>query len=131
MEKSLQAIEDSYIRKELSGAKLRKALERDREYQVVLLGRKRRLKKIKVSKKDQQRYVLSTDQDYKILGTIYQLEKKKLLPEDRRIVALIRTQLEHDWRRALLRVLKNLTEKYQSPKVKKFRHSVTKKDVRM
>jgi hypothetical protein len=113
MKKSPQAIEDYYINKGLSGKKLQQALQRDREYQIILFERKNRLtKKFKIPKKDRERYVLSTDQDYKILKTIYQLEKESLSVIDRQIVALIRTQLEHDWRKALLKTLKSITRKY-------------------
>ena len=114
MKKSLQAIEDYYINKGLSGKKLEAALQRDREYQIILFERKNRTtKKFKIPKKDRERYVLSTDQDYEILSIIYQLEKKPLSATDRQVIALICTQLEHDWRKALLRVLKSFVKKYK------------------
>lgn len=113
MKKSLQQIEDYYIQKGLRGYRLRILLEKDAEYQRLLKERRRKLtKRLKVKEKDLQRYVLSTDQDYEILGKIYQLEGKELSEDDRKLVKFIRTQLEHDWREALLNTLRRLLKGY-------------------
>lgn len=69
--------------------------------------------RMKITGKDKKRYVLKEDRDYKILGLVYELEKCKLSAEDKLIVALIRTQLEHDWRKPLLKYLGQLLRKYK------------------
>ena len=113
MKKSLQVIEDYYYRKGLRGDKLRRATQNDREYVAIL--RKRWLKlteSFPVEAKDRKRYILSTDQDYQILGRIYELERKKLSDKDEALVKLVRTQLEHHWRTPILRFLNQLLKKY-------------------
>ena len=57
---------------------------------------------IKINKKDKKRYVLAEERDYIILGKIYQLEKCKLSLAEKKIINLVRTQLERDWRNHLL-----------------------------
>ena len=94
--KSLQVIEDYYYRKGLRGDALRKTAQKDREYAQILKERWSRLtKKFHIRPKDRNRYVLSTDQDYEILDKIYRLEEKKLSDQDKALVKLVRTQLEH------------------------------------
>ena len=118
MKKSLQRIEDYYLKKGLSGDKLRKALERDKEYQRLLAERKRKLmKKFKITLEEKQKYVLSTDKDFEILGKIHQLEKQNLSQEDKRIVRFIRTQLQLDWRTPIIKLLEKLLKKYKSRRV--------------
>lgn len=112
-QKSLQAIEDYYYRKGLRADKLRQATLRDREYMKVLRQRWSKLtKKFHVHPVDRKRYVLSTDQDYEILGKIYRLEERKLSDKDRALVRLVRTQLEHHWRDSIRRFLDQLLNKY-------------------
>ena len=92
---------------------MRRAAQNDREYMAIL--RKRWLKLTKsfpVEAKDRKRYILSTDQDYQILGRIYELERKKLSDKDEALVKLVRTQLEHHWRTPILRFLNQLLKKY-------------------
>jgi len=114
MKKSFQQIEDHYIRKGLTGSKLRKALEVDKEYQEVLAERKTRLtKKFKTTPEEKEGYILSTDQDYEILGKIKQLEKQKLSDKDKKLVKFIRTQLKDDWRTPIIELLNNILEKYK------------------
>lgn len=60
----------------------------------------------------QSKYVLSTPEDYDILAKAMELEKIKLSKTDREVVALIRTQLERNWRKHLLKKLEELLEKY-------------------
>ena len=67
---------------------------------------------MKIITKDKKRYVLKEDRDYQILGQIYKLEKRKLSAEDKIMVKLARTQLEHDWRKPLLKILDQLVKKY-------------------
>ena len=114
MKKSFQQIQDHYIRKGLKGSKLRKALEVDKEYQEILSkGKKKLTKKFKIISKDKERYVLSTDQDYEILGKIKQLEKQKLSNEDKKLVKFIRTQLKNDWRTPIMKLLDSILRKYK------------------
>ena len=113
-QKSLQAIEDYYYRKGLRGDKLRKATQNDREYMRILRQRWSQLtKKFLVQSIDRKRYVLSTDQDYEILGKIYELERKRLSDKDKALVRLARTQLEHHWRTPILKFLTRLLKKYE------------------
>ncbi|NQS90058.1 ClbS/DfsB family four-helix bundle protein [Patescibacteria group bacterium] len=86
-----------------------------KQIKVVLIQKDRKSKlrkKFKASNKDLKRYVLSTNQDYEILEMIYKLEDKKLLAQDKRLVQLIRTQLEDDWRAPLQKILGTLFKKY-------------------
>lgn len=68
---------------------------------------------IKINIKDKKRYVLGEKRDYKILETIYKLEKKEISAEDKKILNLIRTQLKHDWRKPLIKFLDGLAKKYR------------------
>lgn len=112
MKKSLQKIEDYYIRKGFRGDNLRKVLEKDKEYQKILSERKKRLtQKFKINLKEKGKYVLSTDEDYEILGKIHQLEKRKLSSENKRIIDFIKTQLQLDWRTPIIKLLNNLLKK--------------------
>lgn len=114
MKKSLQQIEDYYIRKGFTGDKLRKDLENDKEYQKILAERKTRLtQKFKITPREKKRYVLSTNQDYEILAKIHWLEKQKLSPEDKRFIKFIHSQLELDWRSSIMRWLNNILKKYK------------------
>lgn len=113
MKKSLQRIEDHYLNLGYYGDKLRQALKSDREYQEILEEKKSRLShRFKFSAKDQKKYVLATDDDYLILGKCKELEKKNLSQNDREIVALIKTQLEDEWRKHLIIALNKLSRKY-------------------
>lgn len=110
---SLQKIEDHYQQKGLRGAELRRALEEDVDYQRILAHRSASLtKQFAISEKDLQKYVLSTDEDWEILGKIYELENKPLDDHDRDLVRLIRAQLERDWRKPLSEKLDELLRKY-------------------
>ena len=106
---SLQKIQDFYESQGLKSGKLRKALEEDKEYQRILSERKASLRaKLKISKTEERKYVLSTDDDYEILSKIKQLEKSKLPKNDKEFVTFIKTQLEQDWRKPLLKRLNRL-----------------------
>lgn len=111
--KSLQEIEDFYVRQGLSGENLRQAISKDQEFQQILTSRKVKLsKEYEISAEEDKKYVLSTDQDYEILGIIHQLEKEELSADDRKLVDFIRTQLEDDWRNPILDILGELKNKY-------------------
>lgn len=114
MNKSLSQIEDDYIKRGYIGEKLRHALEEDKEYQELLNQRKKKLtKQFNVSEEEIKNYVLSTDEDYKILSLCKKLETQALTQEDKDLVALIKSQLEHEWRRPLMKKLKELPKRYK------------------
>ncbi|MBI4019886.1 MAG: hypothetical protein HY367_01025 [Candidatus Aenigmarchaeota archaeon] len=56
--------------------------------------------------------MLSTGLDFEILAKCKRLEKMRLAKEDTYLVSLIKTQLECDWRRPLLKALDKLIGKY-------------------
>src|SRR3989344_4681886 len=102
MKKSLQDIEDFYVNKGHVGNKLRKILEKDKDYvRLVKLRKERLTKELSLSTNETKKYVMSTDKDYDILSKVKVLEKLKLNKEEKFIIKLIRTQLEHDWRKWL------------------------------
>jgi len=112
IKKSLQKIQDYYIRNGFAGEKLKKALKNDKEYQKILAERKNKLtKKIKISEREKRKYILSTNKDFEILDKIHQLEKRELSPEDRRFIKFIRTQLVLDWRTPMIKLLNKLLKK--------------------
>jgi len=79
MKKSLQRIEDHYMRQGYTGDSLRKALLKDKNYQKLLRKRKSKLKrKATLTKREEKKYVMSVDQDYEILTKVKQLEKLRL-----------------------------------------------------
>ncbi|MBI5390532.1 hypothetical protein HZB02_03520 [Candidatus Woesearchaeota archaeon] len=55
---------------------------------------------------------MADSRDYQILASIKQLEQKPLSKEDQILVALIRTQLEKDWRKPLMKMLEKMKQKY-------------------
>lgn len=107
----MQKIEDMYINLGYRKEKLKKALENDKQYQK-LLAKKKHLLKEKATSAEKKKYVLSTNNDYKILSACKALAKKKISKEDRRFVLLIKTQLEADWRKPLEKELGRLKKKY-------------------
>ncbi|MBM3234387.1 hypothetical protein FJZ19_04830 [Candidatus Pacearchaeota archaeon] len=112
--RALNVIEDFYIQLGYRGHKLRRALENDKEYQKIIKNKKKALtKKLNISKKEKERYVLSTDKDYEILEKCKILLNKKLFREDKEIVKLIRTQLKDDWRTDLIKELNKLLKKHK------------------
>ena len=97
----------------LTGAELRTAIENDSDFKKLIAGRKKKIKqKAHISDDEFKKYVLSTDADYEILARIKKLEKQNLSTSDRKIVELIRTQLELDWRSPILIKLDKLIKKY-------------------
>ena len=114
MEKSLQKIQNFYENLGYSGNNLRSALLKDKDYRQILEERKQKLtKKINITKSESKKYVLSIDLDYLILEKIKLLEKKSLKKDDKIFVKFIRSQLEHEWRKPLLRTLNSLLSKYK------------------
>ena len=114
MKRSLQQIQDSYENLGYKGDKLRRVLNKDEEYQKIIKERKQKLtRQFKITPTEKKKYVLSTDDDFEILARIKQLEKKKLSKEDEALVRFLRTQLEDDWRKPLLKVVNGLLKKYK------------------
>lgn len=62
----------------------------------------------KITKAEKRKYALPTKLDIKILIKIKELEKKKLNKENKRMLRLIKTQLEYDWRKPLIKELKRI-----------------------
>ena len=58
-----------------------------------------------------KKYLLPTDRDIEILDKCNQLEKLNLSKVEFELVALIKTQLEDDWRTPLLMKLDSLLKK--------------------
>ena len=69
-------------------------------------------KSFPLTKTEQNKYVMSTNEDYRILKKIKQLEKLKLTKEDKNLVRLIKTQLELNWRKYLIGTLNQLLKRY-------------------
>ena len=66
---------------------------------------------LKITEHEKKKYALLTDLDVEILKSCKELEKKKLPKSDKYLVKLIKSQLEHDWRKYLANALKNLSRK--------------------
>lgn len=112
--KSLQSIEDFYFDLGYRSEKFRVALKKDKEYQKLLKEKKQKIaKKVEVSSTDKKKYVLATDADLEILSLCNALAKKKLIENDKQLVALIKSQLLDDWRSPLLKALNQLLKKYK------------------
>lgn len=112
--KSLQEIEDSYKNRGYRGNKLRTILAKDGGWVRIYKERQQKLtKSFPLTKTEQKRYVMSTDDDYEILKKVKQLEKLELTKEDKILVWLIKTQLGFEWRKYLTRTLNCLLKKYQ------------------
>ncbi|MEI6144387.1 MAG: hypothetical protein WCP91_02220 [Candidatus Berkelbacteria bacterium] len=114
MKKSLQKIEDFYYQKGLRADDLRQALTDDQDYQKLLAERKASLQvNFNIPAEDEGKFVLSTDNDYEILSTCYELEKKNLSTGDEELVGFIKSQLELDWRNNLTDKIQSLKHKYK------------------
>ena len=70
-------------------------------------------KKFRISSSEKTKYVMSTDADFEILSKIKRLEKFNLVKEDQETARFIKTQLEHDWRKPLIKKLDKLLKKYK------------------
>ncbi|OGD87537.1 hypothetical protein A3D81_01525 [Candidatus Curtissbacteria bacterium RIFCSPHIGHO2_02_FULL_40_17] len=113
MSKTLQEIEDQYLAQGLRGEDFRKALETDKEFQVLLKKRKAKIrKKYEITEKEEKEYLLPNEEDYQILAMIKDLERKDLKVYDKELVELIKSQLLREWREPLLKKLREIGEKY-------------------
>jgi hypothetical protein len=114
--KSLQEIEDLYKNQGCRGDKLRKILAKDKEWIKLYKERQQRLNKSFPLTKTEQKYVMSTNEDYEILRKVKQLEKLKLTREEKFLVFLIKTQLEFGWRKYLIQTLNKILRKHKTPR---------------
>lgn len=113
MAKSLQQIEDYYLRQGLRGEDLRKVLEDDTEFQQLLKERKAVIRNgYGITEEEEKKYLLPNQEDYEVLSIIKTLENKDLSDHDQETVELIKAQLTEDWRTSLLENLRKLLRKY-------------------
>ncbi len=61
-----------------------------------------------ISKEERKKYVLLRKTDREILKLAHEIEKRKTSAHENMILRLIRTQLERDWRKPLLQMLKEM-----------------------
>ncbi|MBW2963484.1 hypothetical protein KY306_01780 [Candidatus Woesearchaeota archaeon] len=71
------------------------------------------MKGLKVTALEKKKYALKEKRDFEILDKLKQLEKIKLTKEDKFWLNFLKTQLEDDWRKPLLRMLNRLLKKYK------------------
>ncbi len=69
-------------------------------------------KNVEVTSQERKRYVLGETRDYVILAKLKFLASRKLSKRDRELLRLLRTQLERDWRKPLIKFLDKLLKKY-------------------
>jgi hypothetical protein len=67
----------------------------------------------KISNREKKKYVLKEERDFQILDQIHGLEKCELSLEDAKTIKLIRTQLEDDWRKPLIKFMDEMNKKYK------------------
>lgn len=72
----------------------------------------KQIKRFPLTTAEKRRYVMSTDKDYEILKKVKCLEKLKLRKEEKILIQLIKTQLELEWRKYLLKTLNNILKRY-------------------
>jgi hypothetical protein len=61
-----------------------------------------------ITKADKKKYALPTKLDIKILTKIKDLEKEKLNKENKKMLKFIKSQLEYDWRKPLVKELNKI-----------------------
>lgn len=59
-----------------------------------------------INTKEKRKYLIKEKRDIQILNLIHDLEKLKLSPIEKFIILWTRTQLEKNWRKSLLQILK-------------------------
>ncbi len=62
---------------------------------------------------EKRKYILAEKRDAEILAKCKALEKKRLSEKDRELVIFMKTQLEDDWRKPLLKKLNSILKKYE------------------
>ncbi len=70
--------------------------------------------KYSITKLEKKKYVLITKRDLEILNLCKKLERLKLSKNDQILIALIKTQLEKDWRKYLLERLNETLKRYKN-----------------
>ena len=114
MKKSLQKIQDFYEKDGYKGSKLRNILLKDKNFNSLVKERKIKLTKdFPLTKDELSKYVMSVDRDFEILKKVKQLEGLKLNQQERFITKFIRTQLEYDWRKWVIKELNKILKKYK------------------
>lgn len=93
---SLQKIENFYLQRGYSEETLRKALEKDKEYQKALRKRKQELSKQATTPLEKREYVLSMNADFEILKKCKQLQKCKLSNPNKQLIRLTKSQRGHE-----------------------------------
>ncbi len=89
-------------------------MEKDKEWMSLVNERRQKLsRKISLTEAEKKKYVMSTDGDYEILSKVKQLEKMELTKEEKFLIKVIRTQLEHDWRKQLIQPLNKIFRKHK------------------
>ena len=104
--KTLDELVGFYVKLGYVGFKLKSVIEKDKRYAQLLKKRKDYLTRIGVSSSEHKKYVLLTGKDIEILRRCNRLEKNA--GQDADIIKLIKSQLEEDCRRPLLKKLKAL-----------------------
>lgn len=106
-------IYEKYYQKGLRGNKLRQTLKRNKAYSAAMeKARKEAVEKgFMVSRADLEKYPLVKLFDFEILYKCRQAQKKKLSKEDKRMVKMILSQLEYDWRKPLLKEINRILKK--------------------
>ncbi len=66
---------------------------------------------IKITKIEKKRYAFPKKIDLDIFIRIKKLENKKLNKEDKRMLKFIKSQLEYDWRKPLIKELEKIEKK--------------------
>jgi len=69
---------------------------------------------MKIIKEGTKKYIIDEKRDLIIYKKIKLLEKKKINEQDKKLVKLMKTQLEGDWRKYLLVELNKLSKKYKA-----------------
>jgi hypothetical protein len=67
---------------------------------------------MEITSAEKKKYALIKKIDFAILKRIKRLESKKLNKEDNRILIFIKTQMEHDWRKPLIKELNKIERRY-------------------
>lgn len=71
------------------------------------------IKQLRITLTERKKYALPKIRDLEILAKCKYLEKLRLTKQDKESVAFIKTQLEYDWRKPLLKRLNRLLKKYK------------------
>jgi hypothetical protein len=82
-----------------------------------------------ISAKEKKKYMLPEKKDIEILNLIHELEKFRLLHIEEFLLLWTRTQLEDDWRKPLLQILKVMkknSKKSSKERIKKIQEFADK-----